>query len=152
MRQEEVNRQKEKDPSLVIPMRAACKHCGQITSVEVLLSWGTNEAEELATELCNCDAAREETLREKNREKAKEKIQQIFTDPEFEYHLDEIMEPEIKEQLVPTLNFIIDAVSSGIIRGCTCDIGKGIKAVIKRNSNGSIKIQRTMKSDTSFLI
>lgn len=141
---EEVQAMKEKEPTLVIPAKGACRYCGQIAEIEVLLNWGPAEMETVATELCDCTDSQLYTKKMRSRESAKNRIEQLFGEADIA--------DSMHQELVPFLLMTVDAVMDGKVASCTCNIGNGIKAIIKQQSNGMIKVQRVIKSDTSYSI
>lgn len=142
MLSDEVKKAREKDPGLICQMRAACRYCGQIASVDVLLNWSFQEAETVATELCDCAEASIYTRKMRSREKAKGRIHQLFAD--------EVIADSMHQDIVPFLQMLVDAVADGKIKKTTCNVGGGITAVIAMTSKDTIKTQRVIRNDSSF--
>lgn len=142
MLSDEVKRTREKDPELICQMRAACRYCGQITVVDVLLNWGFQEAETVATELCDCAEASIYTRKMRSREKAKGRIRQLFAD--------DTVADSMHQDIVPFLQTLVDAVADGKIKKATCNVGSGITAMITLTSKDTIKTQRVIRNDSSF--
>lgn len=142
MLNDEVKKAREKDPALVCQMQAACRYCGQSMMVDVLVNWGVQEAETVATELCDCTQASLYTRKMRRREKAKIRIRQLFAD--------DTIADSMHQDIVPFLSDLVDAVADEKIKKVTCSVGDGITAVIQMTSKDTIKTQRIIRADSSY--
>lgn len=142
MLSDEVKKQKEKDPALVMIERAACRYCGQIAEVEIMVNWGVEEAETVATELCDCTEAKVYTRKMRSRENAKKRVKQLFSD-------DSIAD-SMHSDVISFLCCTVDAVADRKIEKASLDVRSGIKAMITYTKNGNIKVRRVITNDASF--
>lgn len=142
MLSDEVKKQKEKNPDLVIMGRAACRYCGQVMDVEIVINWGPEEAETVATELCQCAEARIYSRKMQSRANAKKRIKQLFCD--------DTISDSMHKDISLFLASVVDAVADNIVEKTSCDIGNGIRAVVAKTSKGNIKVQRVIKNDASY--
>lgn len=110
-------------------MTGVCKYCGQTYMVEV-------EEDEVLTQqdidyramlACNCDEAIKRKLIETSRKKAYENIDALFEGM-----------PELEE----LLKVSTDRIARGEICSVAIDTGTPVKASVKIQTNGQIKVER----------
>ena len=142
MLKDDVKKMKEKNPDLVTTTKAACRYCGQFAEVEILLNWGVQEAETVATEMCVCSQAKTYTRKMRSRENAKKRVNELFCNATIA----DAMHQDISVFLCK----VIDAVADGVIEKASFEVKSGIKAAISYTKRGSIKVQRVIKNDASF--
>ena len=142
MLNDDVKKVKERNPDLVCQTQAACRYCGQSMLVDILVNWGVQEAETVATELCDCAQASVYSRKMRSREKAKSRIRQLFAD--------DTIADSMHQDIVPFLSTLVDAVADEKIKKVTCSVGNGITAVVAMTSKDTIKTQRVIKEDSSY--
>lgn len=58
MKKQEIEQIKQEHPEGLVMQTGACIYCGQIRQIETLNYWETEDCNELATELCDCQEAK----------------------------------------------------------------------------------------------
>lgn len=86
---EEVKKDKKEHPEELHHYYGACRFCGQIVELETIFPWTEDECHDAATEKCVCPSAVVWTRRRKNKKRAIERIEKIFSNPEEETFLNE---------------------------------------------------------------
>ena len=112
-----------------------CRFCGQIITVEAPGGWEEEEIDELATECCGCEEAKNYAFKKKRKERALEAISKQFG-PYKEMGI-------VKEETIDLLERIVDQVVEDKIKSGTIDIRDGLKAKIGITAKGAIKVERS---------
>lgn len=114
---------------------AACRFCGQMTQLEGDGELTEAQAEEEATMLCKCEAAKEYQKEKQRKEKALNNIQALFG-------VGTLPEKRAGEGIINLLNAGTEEVYNGGLAKITLNLRGGVKASISQNSKGEINVER----------
>lgn len=114
---------------------AACRFCGQMTQLEGYGKLTEPQAEEEATMLCKCEAAKEYQKKRLRKEKALNNIQTLFGEGV-------LPEKRAGEGIINLLNAGTEEVYNGGLARITLNLRGGVKASISQNSKGEINVER----------
>lgn len=116
---------------------APCRFCGQMIQLEDQEEEYTKEqAEEAATEQCNCGEALEYKKSKKRKKRAIRNVQQLFGE-------DAEPEKRCSADVVEILKAAVEEIHGGELAKITLNVRGGVKASISQNSKGEIKVERT---------
>lgn len=115
-----------------------CHYCGEMAILDYPETATQEEKNKMATKYCKCTQAANESEKEIETEKAKERIEQLFGENAIEMGFDSVLEQEIND----LLNKIIELISNNYMRGATIEIDGSTKAKISISSKGKINIER----------
>lgn len=135
MLRDQVEDIKKGDPGLLRQRTGGCRFCGQIITVEAPGGWEEEEIDELATECCGCEEAKNYAFKKKRKERALEAISKQFG-PYQETGI-------IREGTMELLAEIADQVVEDKTQSGTIDIGGGLKAKIGMTAKGAVKVERS---------
>lgn len=110
-----------------IPAYGNCKFCGQAHMLETVKEETQEQLDIWATEKCSCDKAKEERKRITAEKNAAANIEKLFG----EYDAGMILKAAVH-------SVAIEAIDAVVI-----NIGNGVKATMKMNNNGKIKVIKT---------
>lgn len=114
----------------------SCKYCGQVVEVNHVCD-SQEEANELATKNCSCDAAKKARHIEESVISAKAKLEELCGSESRFYGFS-----ELSDETIAALENIIELIGSGIIGDTSCKVGLGT-VKISMNIAGDIKIKRS---------
>ena len=133
MKKQEIEQIKQEHPEGLVMQTGACIYCGQIRQIETLNYWETEDCNELATELCDCQEAKLYTAKKEQKERAKRIIEKQFGEKS-----PQPSPPEIVDFLKTGAELIVEQKLGKLT--ITCE--DGIKAKISTTSKGAIKVER----------
>lgn len=126
--------EKEKDEGRYI--RGACRFCGQMKIVP--WSMTQEEADDKATEACDCDdAAWDRKLKEQIR-KAKEALNSVFGPGAADYG-----QKPVGARAMAFLQEAVSVMAEGYIDNVSVDLMGACRAKLTLTGKGSIKVKRT---------
>lgn len=96
-------------------------------------NWESKELDEAATELCDCPDAEIYTKKKMRKESAVKAIKKQFGQQS---------DNGADEDIIETLNLVVDLIVENKINSATIDIGNGLKAKIGITAKGFIKVER----------
>ena len=132
---EEVKKDKEEHPEELYHYTGACRFCGQMAELETVFPWTEEECHDAATEKCTCGSAIIWTRRRKNKKRAIERIEKIFSNEEEETFLNE----GIREYL----KMAAEQVAEERVDKAVVHVGR-IKVTISETKKKSIKIEHVV--------
>ena len=119
----------------------ACKFCGQMGQVHTMIDWTQDAVNEEVTLLCQCDQAQAYVKAKERKNKAKQRIQEVFG---------EKAEKPVSEDVLELLLATVDAIEAKHIKGVSIDIGHGVKAKVSKMAKESIKVERSENKKTTY--
>lgn len=119
----------------------ACRFCGQVAVREVPEDWDEEKRNELATETCDCDAAKHYTFNKQRAERAAGRIELLFGSKH---------EKPISDDARELLHGAVAPIINGDISKLQLDTDAGIQGKISITSKGSIKVARTDKQKSEY--
>lgn len=125
----------------VIQARGGCCFCGQIADINALPGWEKEQYNEIATELCTCSEAKAYSEEKKQKERAHERIDMLFSPQKT---------PAIRKGAVKYLYEGVDKILSNQLVKITLDMGSGIKAAMYLTGKNKLKIKRSIKTDSEM--
>ena len=126
----DVVEKKKKEGELIEDRRGACRFCGQISIVEVPRDWGDDKVDDLVTETCKCDDAKNYRHMELRKEKAMAAIEKQFG------------EENVTEKAVELMKQSVELVAGGYCDAVTVNTGN-IKGKVSVNAKGMLKVEKT---------
>ena len=121
---------KKAEGELTESHRGACRFCGQISIVEVPRDWGDDKVDDLVTETCKCDDAKNYRHLELRKEKAMAAIEKQFG------------EENVTEEAVAFMKKSVELVAGGYCDAVTVNTGN-IKGKVSVNAKGMLKVEKT---------
>ena len=117
--------------------KGACRFCGQIAQFKALEEFNENELDELATELCECDGAITYTREKDRRERAHQRIDELFAD-----------EDNMTEERMTYIHGAVEPVMDGTLEKVAVTLASTIKAEIALTAKGNVKITKIKKEQS----
>ena len=121
---------KKAEGELIENRRGACRFCGQISIVEVPMNWNDEQTDELVTETCKCDDAKNYRHMELRKEKAMAAIEKQFG------------KENVTEKAVELMKQSVELAAQGCCDAVTVNIGN-IKGKVSVDAKGMIKVEKT---------
>ena len=122
--------------------RGACRFCGQQHMIENSEEMTDPQLEECATLHCECDEAKVYQEAAQRREKAKQRVDELFGEGAGNYS-----QPEA---VISTIKGVIDLVCDKRAKNMTITIRTGLKCRIMQMAKDKIKVVREVSDTNSF--
>ena len=124
-------------PDCIISRLGVCRYCGQTIMINCRTSTTPEELEAMAVRRCKCTQAGIATERERQVERASERIRQLFGD-EAEY-IDVL---PIRQDVISELYNVVRIISEHGMLSAVIKVDATITAKIKANAKGIIVVER----------
>ena len=114
--------------------KGACRFCGQIAQFKTIAEFTEEEQDELATELCECDEAKWYTTTKERKERAHERINELFAGEE-----------KMTTERLDYIHGAVEPVIEQMLEKVSVNVTDTVKAEIALTSKGNVKITKTKK-------
>ncbi len=118
-----------------------CRFCGQAGIIETDGSWTQFDVNEAVTCQCRCDMAKRYIESKERKEKAKNRIIELFGST---------AERPVDDSVIDIMQTVVDVIEAKHMKGITIDIGQGVKAKVSKMAKESIKVERSETSKTIY--
>lgn len=118
------------------PSAGACRYCGQIQEVGPHQTQA--EADDTASEVCNCPGARAARRERERVEDAQERVHRLFGDG-----AEELGFKPVHDAAVDLLDQVVELIAKGPISSASLNIRGQCKAKFSITSKGKIKVSRS---------
>lgn len=139
---DKIKQAREETPDMVIHARGACEFCGQIADVNILKNWTDDNANEVATELCECGEAKSYAREKKQKENGHKQVEKLFGE--------ENKQVAVKQEAIDLLHAAVDCIVSFKTGKVTVELGAGVKATINLTGKGVLKVKRTITKNSEL--
>ena len=139
---DEIKKAREERAALVVHARGGCNFCGQMADVNILKGWTEEQANEVATELCECGEAKAYTRQKGQKERGHKQVEKLFGDGNKQV--------AVKVGAIKLLHEAVDNVVSCNTGKVTVELGAGAKATINLTGKGVLKVKRTITKNSEL--